>query len=348
MPAHALRVRHLINARQFDQALAAARNAVNAAPTNPLAQALLTDVQFARNDMVNAAAGYTKLAQQNPTPELLYRLATAQAAIGKRTEAISTLEKSRNLAPGDLESLALLSTLRIAERNHTESRKLIAELKQRFPRSATGWYQEGQMYDALKQPASALEAYRNAHDIAQDRRSVTLLGMALARNGQPDAARDLLKNWLGQHPKDFGVRHQLASLYAQSDRPREAIEQYELILRQSAGDAQVLNNLAVLYQPIGDSKALSFAEKAAQAAPKNPLIQDTLGWIQVQRGQLDKGIATLKVAHAALPNNPEISLHLATALARQGDKGEARKIAQAAAQKPSVHQAALRALLGKL
>lgn len=348
MPAHALRVRDLIDANQPDQALSAARDAINAAPENPIAQALLADVQYASNDMANAAASYTKLAQQSSTPRLLYRLATAQVAIGKRGEAIANLEKSRGATPGDIETLALLSNLRIAEKNFVESKKLIAELKQRFPQSATGWYQEGQMFDAQGQSAQALEAYRQAHAIANDSRSASYLHMALVRSGQVDAANGLLTTWLGQHPKDGGVRRHLASFYAQSGQSREGIEQYLLILRQSPGDVQALNNLAVLYQSIGDAKALSYAEKAAQAAPKNPLIQDTLGWIQVQNGQLEKGITTLKAAYAALPGNPEIALHLATALAKHGEAREARLIAQSASQKPSPQQSALRALLNEL
>ena len=348
IPAHALRVRDLIDSNQPGQALSAARAAVNAAPENPLAQALLADVQYASNDMVNAVASYTKLAQKSSTPRLLYRLASAQVAIGKRGEAIANLEKSRKLSPGDIETLALLSNLRIAEKNFAESKKLIDELKQRFPQSATGWYQEGQMFDAQGQSAQALEAYRQGHAIANDSRSVTYLHMALVRGGQVNAANGLLTAWLKQHPKDDGVRRHLAGFYAQSGQPREGIEQYLLILRQSPGDVQALNNLAILYQSIGDAKAMFYAEKAAKAAPKNPQIQDTLGWIQVQYGQLEKGISTLKTAYAAQPGNPEIALHLASALAKKGEVREARLIAKPASEKPSPQQSALRALLDKL
>lgn len=349
LPAHALRVNGLISSGQLDQALSAARTAVGVAPTNPLALSLLADVQYAQNDMVNAEATYAKLAQTAATPRLLYRLATAQAATGKPAAAIATLEKSRQRAPGDLETLSLLSNLRLAQKNFGEAQKIVAELKQRFPASATGLYQEGQLLLAQGQTDSALDAYRQAHRVANDSRSVTYLHAALTRVGKADEANALLRNWLAQHPKDIGVYHQLAASLVQDGRSLDAIEQYRQILKQVPNDVLALNNLAALHQAEGKpGKALAYAEKAAKIAPRNPLVLDTLGWTQVQIGQADKGIATLRAAYAARPDNAEIALHLATALAQQGNKREARSIVQAALRTPSPQQEALAALLKRL
>jgi putative PEP-CTERM system TPR-repeat lipoprotein len=348
VPAHAMRVSALLSAGRTEQALAAARNAINVAPDNPVAQSLLADVQYARNDLDNAIAGYTKIAQRTPTQKLLFRLANAQAAANKSRDAIATLEKSRSFAPGDLETLALLANLRIEAKQFSQAKPLVEELKQRFPKSATGWYQEGLMLDAQGQIASALDAYRKAHAIANDSRSATYLHMALVRNDQADAANALLADWLKRYPDDLGVRRHLAGYLAQTGQAKSGAEHYLIVLRQAPNDVQAMNNLAILFQSLGDKRALAYAEKAAKAAPNAPLIKDTLGWIQTQNGQLDKGIATLQNAHKALPGNPEIALHLATALYKRGDKRGAREIAQPAASRDSPQQAELRALLGKL
>ena len=67
-----------------------------------------------------------------------------------------------------------------------------------------------------------------------------------------------------------------------------ARDTYEKLLAVSPNWALALNNLAVLYsENLGQlDKAYDLAKKASEAAPNEPHIADTLGWIEFKRRQL--------------------------------------------------------------
>ena len=60
-----------------------------------------------------------------------------------------------------------------------------------------------------------------------------------------------------------------------------------------------------LYQVRGNPKALATAERALAAAPDNPAVMDTVGWILVEKGDLDKALPLLREAAKALPELPQ-------------------------------------------
>jgi tetratricopeptide (TPR) repeat protein len=63
----------------------------------------------------------------------------------------------------------------------------------------------------------------------------------------------------------------------------------------------------------GDPESLELAEKAYQAAPDNPLVLDTLGWILLHYKQSSRSIKLLEEAYKLAPENKEIRAHLEAA-----------------------------------
>jgi len=348
LPAQSQRILRLLSEKRFDEALSAAHGAQAASPSSPEALALLADTQFMSNDLVNAEAGYKKLTQQSPAPGLLYRLAIVQTRLGKPKEAIATLNKLLSQAPGSIQAMALLAELHIADKRFSEAAQVINRIKQAQPKSATGWYLEGGMLASQGKHGPALHAYKTAHQIAADSRSVTRLHLAMVRAGMNAEAESLINDWLNKRPNDVQARRYLATFYYQQQRTRDSIAQYAKLLSHAPNDLMALNNLALQYSDIKDPRALATAERAHGLAPNNPSILDTYGWILVQSGKLKTGIANLQKAHTAKPGNPEIALHLATALAKNGDTKEARTVAEAAAKRTSSRQQALQELLKTL
>lgn len=348
LPAQSQRIRRLLSEKRFDQALAAAHDAQVASPSSPEALALLAETQFMSNDLVNAAAGYKKLAQQLPAPGLLYRLAIIQTRLGNPKEAITTLNKLLSQAPGSTQAMALLAELHIAEKRFAEAAQVIERTKQAQPKSATGWYLEGGMLASQGKHGPALQAYKTAHQIAADARSVTRLHLAMVRAGMNAEAESLINDWLNKRPHDVQARRYLATFHYQQQRTRDSIAQYAKLLSHAPNDLMALNNLALQYSDIKDPRALAMAERAHKLAPNDPSILDTYGWVLVQSGKLKTGITYLQKAHTAKPGNPEIAFHLATALAKNGETKEARTVAKAAAKRTSSRQQALQELLKTL
>src|SRR5207247_4896672 len=104
-------------------------------------------------------------------------------------------------------------------------------------------------------------------------------------------------------------------------------EQCQKVLAVHPRIVPAANNLAyLLFARGGDKeKALQVAQMAKEAAPDDPAISDTLGWILYNRGIYQRALALLRESAARLPENPEVQYHLGMASLKVGDKDTARK-----------------------
>src|SRR5690606_15504992 len=133
-----------------------------------------------------------------------------------------------------------------------------------------------------------------------------------------------LERWIAMRSGDLGARGLLADAYMKAGEEKKAIAQYEFIVARAPSHAASLNNLAWLYQQRGDARALDVARRAYAAAPDVPAVSDTLGWILVERGQIEEALEHLERAAQAARGNPDIQYHYAVALARSGATKTAR------------------------
>jgi Flp pilus assembly protein TadD len=116
----------------------------------------------------------------------------------------------------------------------------------------------------------------------------------------------------------------------QAGRNEAAKKNYQQILALQPADIGMQLNYAQLLQRMGDAGAVAVAEKALKQAPGNADAADTLGWILVQRGNIEGGLRHLREARLRSPNNGEIRYHLAFALAKLNRKAEAKEELNAA------------------
>ncbi len=72
-------------------------------------------------------------------------------------------------------------------------------------------------------------------------------------------------------------------------------------------------------------EAFELVQKALKFAPNDVFIQDSLGWVQFRRGQVDEALKTLTNAYQAR-RDPEIAAHLGEILWTKGNHEEALKI----------------------
>lgn len=171
---------------------------------------------------------------------------------------------------------------------------------------------------AARDPAGAVEALRplaSRPDAAAA--DLRLLAEAARQAGDPEAPR------LARRAQ-FPAAQELARLLAQADTAMKArnwgnaIAAYEQIMALTDGrNPLVLNNLAYAQDQLGNAPvALDYAIRALAAAPSNPSVMDTAGWLMVRTGK-DKarGLALLQQAAAKAPANATIRQHLAAAQA---------------------------------
>jgi putative PEP-CTERM system TPR-repeat lipoprotein len=188
-----------------------------------------------------------------------------------------------------------------------------------------GYVLEGDVLMGQQKPALAVQAYQRAFAINKSSLLIMKLHASLSQTGKGKEANSRLIEWLKDYPNDSATRMYLAQVYLTGDQVKQAIEQYQAILRQHPRYVPALNNLATAYQQEKNPLALEYAEKAYKLAANNPAILDTLGWILVEQGNTGRGLPLLQQAVSQAPEAVAIRYHLASGLAKSGNKPQARK-----------------------
>ncbi len=102
---------------------------------------------------------------------------------------------------------------------------------------------------------------------------------------------------------------------------------YEEVLRIDGNNIAAMNNLA--YVKIDSmnaaAEAVPYAERAAELAPTNGNILDTLGWAYLRTGEMARAESTLLEASRLEPENPTILAHVGELYQKTGRSADARK-----------------------
>src|SRR5262249_2409070 len=119
---------------------------------------------------------------------------------------------------------------------------------------------------------------------------------------------------------------QLAMINERLKNFAAARDAYEKLLTVAPNSALALNNLAVLYsERFGElDKAYDFAKRGNEAAPNEPHLADTLGWILFKKGDYNNALRLLQESAGKLPDQPEIQFHLGMAHYMLGEEEPAR------------------------
>jgi predicted Zn-dependent protease len=107
------------------------------------------------------------------------------------------------------------------------------------------------------------------------------------------------------------------------DRIDDMIGTYEKLLSLAPDNLVALNNLAWYLRDRDPKKALEYAEKAHELAPKSAAILDTYALALLANGDTAKALRQIERAVQAEPDNPSLQLHHAQILAAAGQKEQA-------------------------
>jgi putative PEP-CTERM system TPR-repeat lipoprotein len=337
--------------KNFQRALDEATEAQRLHPDDADTLNVLGEAQAANRQVNESIATFKRVVALRPdSPIALYRLASAELAARNTSEASDNLRKAIGIKPDYVLAVVALARLDVAAGHADQALSLARDLQKAAPKSAAGLALEGDVLMAQKRPGDAVAAYQRALAIEQTGLLAVKLHSAQTGAGQAKEADATLQRWLQSHPDDVVGLEYSASQDLKAGRNKQAIEQFERVLRKAPNNAFTLNNLAVLYKRENDPRAVATAEQAYKLAPGSPMIADTLGWILVEQGATTRGLDLLQKAATASPKNSEIQYHLAVALAKAGDKAKSRQQLEAllARDKTFAQREAAEALLKKL
>jgi tetratricopeptide (TPR) repeat protein len=146
-------------------------------------------------------------------------------------------------------------------------------------------------------------------------------------SGKATEAIALLQLALERYPDHPGVRYQIALMQDKAGLEREAVRNFESLLKVRPEDASLLNALG--YSLADRNQKLPRAEqlirKALDASPDNPAFLDSLGWVRFRRGDLPGALPPLERAYRIFPD-PEIASHWGELLWMSGKQAEARAL----------------------
>jgi putative PEP-CTERM system TPR-repeat lipoprotein len=237
-----------------------------------------------------------------------------------------SIEEALELDQRHLPSLVALTELEIKERHVKKATEVASKIQTLYPKSGIGYKLEGDVNRDNGNLAKAASAYEKAYKTQPNGQYAILLYQTRKSSGADEKAiLAPLQDWVGIAPNDSNTRMLLATEYQSLLKNKEAIQEYELVKKQQPNNAIVWNNLAWLYFEQNDKRSIEYAEKALELAPKRPEIADTLGWILLHNGNINRGYTILKDAAVHAPHIPSIRYHLAVALHKNGNKDEARK-----------------------
>lgn len=321
-----LLVRHyLLAERDIAKAKELATGLAHDVPENAEVQNALGITQMAERDFQAAAASFRKTTRLAPkSGNFQYNLARAQLAQQNFGEAKRLLIKALELQPDHIPATSTLAMLEMRDGKTAQALARARNLQKSERTRAAGYGLEGDLQMMQRQYSKAVVAYDKAASHAASAAIAIKSYEARRRAKMQDAAKPL-DDWLEKNPNDVRVRLALAQDYQKHGQLQRAITQYELLVRNNPNSARALNNLAWLYHETKDSRAIRTAERAYELQPESGAIADTLGWLLVEEGQVERGLALLRKAVEQTPTIPDIRYHLGVAFAKAGAKDEARK-----------------------
>ncbi len=210
---------------------------------------------------------------------------------------------------------------------------------------ALDWYrsvvEEPQRTEARLRTASVLydlgrrdEAWAETRKLQEDglvddeaRRDAYLLEAELRQKAGDDAGElDAYARGLAAYPDDSRLLYSRALAWERRDDVARAEADLRTVLVANPNDAAALNALGYTLadRTTRYQEALELLDRARNAAPDNPAILDSYGWVLYRLGRGEEALPYLRRA-GMLMKDPEVAAHLGEVLWVQGYKDEARK-----------------------
>ena len=279
------------------------------------------------NQFDAALARFTQATQLAPKDASYWlNTARAQLSLNQPAAARSSLNQADQLQPQWLPVVATLAYLDMHQGNGQSALARIQALLAQRPDDPGVLELEGDAEAYLQQPAAAEAAYAKAQQLRPSARLAANLYRVRVMAHSPEPQQPL-EQWLVRQPQSWPVRDLLGEYYLGPGKsPRRAAQEFKTVVAQEPRDVVALNNLAWALNQVGDSGAVAAAQRAYQLAPNAPDVEDTLGWVLTHNGQAADAVEYLRRAAKLDPSDPNVEYHLAYALAKSGHPAEARQI----------------------
>lgn len=285
---------------------------------------------YARGYYVEAEKALKRAAELKPAAYVFSDLGSLYAEGLKQTDnAIAAFKKALELEQHNAGTCFAIGQLYVRKGDFDQARSHYSLATKLDPKNPLGWSALAQAERRLGRFDEATLAGRRANEVDKKNTALKLeLADIYAAAGKEGDAGYWYKLALKESPRNPNVPWQYGMFLHARGHAADADAQYAKLLELEPKHAGAWNNRAALAleQPDGAPRAVEYATKAVELAPRNANALDTLGTAQFKAGQKVPARKHLEQALAEEPDFPSAKFHLAQLHADDGRKGDATKL----------------------
>lgn len=261
-------------------------------------------------------------------PELVIQDGVLRLQQGDYSGAIADAEEA--IKNNDVRGARLLAGAYQAQKHPAKAEERLKELVAAHPKSAPLANLLGLWYLEAGNRSAARKAFEAA--LAADPKFLDA-GLSLAgidfQEKHSEAARQRLLGLVAANPKNVGALLMLGEMAGDMGDQEEALRRYRAAITFDSSNVVALNNLAYTLASSQPDEALKYAQQAAEIAPDNAMVDDTLGWVYYKKTIYSTAVTYLEKAVAKEPT-PRRQFHLAVCYLKQGQRDVGEKTLQLA------------------
>jgi tetratricopeptide (TPR) repeat protein len=313
-----------VSLRSGDPAAAekAALEVLRRNPSNPLAALLLADSFLARKEWKKGEQIYQAMTKQLPKSPVGYlKMGLSRKLQGKPNDAAEFFAQAVQKNPQDLAAINEYVFALAASKDSAKAKKVLDETVAKEPKNPLLWDMLGRFQMASGKLAEAEAAFLKSIELAPEFTAPYYqLGVLYAAQKKFPEASTRLAKVIEQNDKNVGAHVLLGMVLNSQGKIDAANKEYRQALALSPKHPLAANNLASNLADGGGNldEALKFAQIAREAAPEDPNVGDTLGWVYYKKGLVEIAYPLIADAAGKSKNNASIRYHHGMVLAKKG------------------------------
>jgi len=293
------------------------QDSLQANPGNLQLLAELAQIWVAAKDWEKAEGAVAGM-RALKTPDGTRAALSLQSAIlqgrGQTEESLALLQSQLGTGSGDAAALSQIVQTLVTDGKPDEARTRLDAALAEKPADPDLLMLSAGLHMVAGDPAAAEAGYRAV--IAQlplAENPVRMLYSLLSSAGREAEATTLLDEGLARVPASTTLRWIKAGALEAAGDVEGAIAVYEALYAEDSSNVVVANNLASLItthrsDPASLERAFTVARRLRGSDV--PAFQDTYGWIEYRRGNLEEALTYLEPAAAGLPEDASAQYHL--------------------------------------
>jgi tetratricopeptide (TPR) repeat protein len=296
-------------------------------PTNLQAAVVYGDSFVLREKWNKAEEVFTTIVKQMPEhPVGYWKMGQLKNRQNKPAEAAEYFSRALERNPKELTVVNEYVFTLVASGKSGDAKKILEDYLGKEPKNHLLWEMKGRFHLAEKKPEEAERAFLTAIELKPDfiRPYYELGVLYMAQKKLPDA-ESRFRKVVEKNDRSPGTHALLGVVLSSQGKIDEANEHYRRSLDLAPKNALAANNLASNLSDHGGNldEALKFAQIAREAAPEDPNVADTLGWIYYKKDLIDTAYPLLYDSSQKLPNHPTVRYHHGMVLLKMKRKKEA-------------------------